>query len=324
MHLLVIGGTVFLGRHVVLQALAAGHKVTTLNRGKHILPEQDDVEKLIDDREMDLDVLTGRHFDAVIDTCGYRPDVVKHSAEVLKNSVSTYVFVSTISVYGEFRKLGLNETDEIKYTKTGEAGDYGTLKADCEYELLNLIPEKTLIVRPGLIVGPYDPTDRFTYWLARIARGGQILAPGDPTGAIQFIDVRDLSQWIIELAQNEIRGVFNATGPKERLSMRDFLESSKTALRSNCEFVWIDEDTLEKENVQPFADLPLWVPASLADYAGFLEIDCRKAFDTGLKLRSIEQTVKHTASWDKERDQSVPRAVGLAPERERALIEARQ
>ncbi|MBI2811242.1 MAG: NAD-dependent epimerase/dehydratase family protein [Candidatus Melainabacteria bacterium] len=320
MHLLVIGGTVFLGRHIVLQALAAGHKVTTLNRGKHTLPEQDAVEKLIDDREMDLDVLTGRHFDAVIDTCGYKPEVVKHSAEVLKNAVQSYIFVSTISVYGEFYKRGLNETDAIKYTQTGEAGNYGTLKADCEKALLDLIPDKTLIVRPGLIVGPYDPTDRFTYWPARIAKGGKILAPGDPASAVQFIDVRDLSKWIIELAENKTRGVFNATGPKERLSMRDFLETSKSALRSDCQFVWIDEDTLEKEKVQPFADLPLWIPASSADYAGFLEIDCSKAFDAGLHLRPIAQTVKHTVSWDNDRDPTAPRAVGLSAEREWELV----
>lgn len=320
MHLLVIGGTVFLGRHIVMQALAAGHRVTTLNRGSHKLPEQDDVEKLIDDREMDLDVLTGRHFDAVIDTCGYKPEVVRHSAEILKNSVGSYVFVSTISVYGEFRKSGLNESDEIKYTKSGEAGDYGTLKADCEKALLDLIPNSTLIVRPGLIVGPYDPTDRFTYWPARIAKGGKILAPGDPTNAVQFIDVRDLSKWIIELAKHKVRGVFNATGPKERLSMRDFLETSKAALRSDCEFVWLDEDTLEKEKVQPFSDLPLWLPASLADYAGFLEIDCRKAFDAGLELRPLAQTVKHTYIWDKERDHTTPRAVGLSFEREQSLL----
>ncbi|CAN5481707.1 SDR family oxidoreductase [soil metagenome] len=323
MHLLVLGGTVFLGRHIVQQALASGHKVTTLNRGKHNLPEQDAVEKLIDDREVDLDVLSGRRFDAVIDTCGYKPDIVRHSAEILKNSVESYVFVSTISVYGEFRKRGLNETDPIKYTQTGEAGDYGTLKADCEKALLGLIPDKTLIVRPGLIVGPYDPTDRFTYWPARIAKGGRILAPGDPTSPIQFIDVRDLSQWLIELAQNKTRGLFNATGPQEQLSMHDFLETSKSALRSNCKFVWIDEETLEKEKVQPFADLPLWVPASLAEYAGFLEIDCRKAFDAGLKLRPIAQTVKHTVSWDNERDPTAPRAVGLSSDRELALVQSR-
>lgn len=322
MHLLVIGGTVFLGRHIVLQALAAGHKVTTLNRGKHNLPEQDGVEKLIDDREKDLDILTGRHFDAVIDTCGYKPEVVRHSAEVLKNAVETYVFVSTISVYGEFRKRGLNETDEIKYTKAGEEGDYGTLKADCEKALLDLIPDKTVIVRPGLIVGPYDPTDRFTYWPARVAKGGRILAPGDPTSPVQFIDVRDLSKWLIELAQNKKRGVFNATGPQERLSMREFLETSKSALRSDCQFVWIDEDTLEKEKIQPFADLPLWIPSSLADYAGFLEIDCRKAFDAGLTLRPTEQTVKHTAAWDKDRDQTVARAVGLSSDREQELVQS--
>ena len=318
MHLLVIGGTVFLGRHIVLQALAAGHTVTTLNRGTHNLPEQDAVEKLVDDREMDLDVLTGRHFDAVIDTCGYKPEVVRHSAEVLKNAVESYVFISSISVYGQFRKRGLNETDAVKYTQTGEAGDYGTLKADCEKALFDLIPEQALVVRPGLIVGPYDPTDRFTYWPVRIAKGGKVLAPGDPTTAVQFIDVRDLSKWIIELAQNKTHGVYNATGPEERLSMHDFLEISKSALRSDCQFVWIDEETLEK--VQPFADLPLWIPSSLADYAGFLEIDCRKAYDTGLTLRPLAQTVQHTVAWDRERDQTAPRAVGLAPERESELV----
>lgn len=331
MHLLVIGGTVFLGRHVVLQALAAGHSVTTLNRGTHKLPEQEGVEKLIDDREKDLDILSGRKFDAVIDVCGYKPEVVAHSAEILKDAVETYLFISTISVYGSFIKTGLNESDPIKYTEPGQSGDYGTLKADCEKILQTILPEKALIVRPGLIVGPYDPTDRFTYWPARIAQGGQILTPRNDEGKVQYIDVRDLAQWLIELAiaganSGANTAIFNATGPQECLSWRTFMETSKRALESNCEFVWMEESILENEKVQPFSELPFWIPASSADwasYAGFQGIDCSKAYSAGLKTRPLADTVRDTATWDRERRStppSKPLAVGMSCEMERELI----
>ncbi|RTL37692.1 MAG: NAD-dependent epimerase/dehydratase family protein [Candidatus Melainabacteria bacterium] len=328
MHLLVIGGTVFLGRHIVLEALASGHKVTTLNRGTHVLPEQENVEKLIDDREKDLDILAGRKFDAVIDVCGYKPEVVAQSAEILKNAVETYLFVSTISVYGSFEKIGLNESDPIKHTTLKKPGDYGTFKADCEKVLQEIVPEKALIVRPGLIVGPFDPTDRFTYWPARIARGGKVVAPGKPDAAMQFIDVRDLARWLIELTENGERGIYNATGPRQRLTLGEFLESSNRALNGNCEFIWLDDEILENEKVQSFADLPFWIPASSAEYAGFQQIDCSKAFNAGLKFRPLEQTVRDTLAWHHEhrsdrsdRSKTKPLAVGISPERERELIE---
>jgi 2'-hydroxyisoflavone reductase len=320
MHLLVIGGTVFLGRHLVSQALAAGHQVTTLNRGTYNLPEQDNVEKLIDDREKDLDILSGRHFDAVIDTCGYRPETVSHSVKALKGSVDTYVFISTVSVYGEFPSIGITENDPIKYTPAGEEGDYGTLKADCEKAILGLIPECALIIRPGLIVGPYDPTDRFTYWPARVARGGKILAPGQPDRAIQFTDVRDLAAWILKLTEMQARGIFNAKGSKDRLTMGEFLQTCKQTIDNDCEFLWVDEDALAEAGVQPWTELPLWIPASNLEFAGFMQMDCRKAFDSGLTPRPLTETIADTLAWDQTRDPSMPRKAGLLPARESELL----
>jgi 2'-hydroxyisoflavone reductase len=320
MHLLVLGGTVFLGRHIVSEALAAGHKVTTLNRGTHVLPEQSDVEKLVDDREKDLDVLVGKKFDAVIDTCGYRPEVVAHSIQALKGAVETYVFISTISAYGKFHKNGITESDPITYTAAGEAGDYGTLKADCEKAIFDLIPNEALVIRPGLIVGPHDPTDRFTYWPARIARGGEVLAPGDPNRAIQFTDVRDLSIWILKLTQAKVRGVYNAKGTKNRLTMGEFLETCKQTIGSECQLKWAEDKALEEAAVQPFVDLPLWIPASALDYAGFMELDCSKAFESGLSPRPLSETIADTLAWDQSRDPASPRKAGLTPERENQFL----
>jgi 2'-hydroxyisoflavone reductase len=324
MHLLVIGGTVFLGRHLVSQALAAGHQVTTLNRGRQNLPEQDKAEKLIDDREKDLDILSGRHFDAVIDTCGYRPEIVSHSLRALKESVETYVFISTVSVYGEFRTNGITENDPIKYTLPGQEENYGTLKADCEKAVLELIPAEALIIRPGLIVGPYDPTDRFTYWPARVARGGKILAPGQPERAIQFTDVRDLAEWILKLTEMRARGIFNAKGSKDRLTMGEFLETCKQTINSDCDFLWVDENALVEAGVQPWTELPLWIPASNLEFAGFMELNCRKAFDSGLAPRPLAETIADTLAWDQTRDPSMPRKAGMLPDREEELLNQAQ
>lgn len=321
MRLLIIGGTIFLGRHLVSQALAAGHEVTTLNRGTHNLAEQVNAQRLIADREIDLTVLSGRTFDAVIDTCGYYPEIVQYSINTLKGMIANYVFISTVSVYGDFTKIGITEEDPIRYTAPGEEGNYGSLKADCERVLTHLLPDHSLIVRPGLIAGPYDPTDRFTYWPARFARGGKILAPGPADRVIQFIDVRDLAAWILRQVAAQDRGVYIATGPNERLTMGKFLDTCEEKVgNKDLELARVDDNTLIKAGVEPWTDLPLWIPAAKTGFAGVMRLNRSKAAAAGLRCRPVSATIADTLAWDNTRDPSMPRKAGLTPEREAELL----
>lgn len=320
MRLLVIGGSVFLGRHLVSSALSAGHQVTTLNRGTHDLAEQVNVERLRADREKDLSVLAGRTFDVVVDTCGYHPETVRRSLNVLAGSVGTYVFISTVSVYGDFSDIGINEEDPLRYTQPGEEGDYGSLKADCEKVVTELMPECSLIIRPGLMAGPYDPTDRITYWPARFARGGNILVPFRLDTLIQFIDARDLASWVISLAETQARGTYIATGPEGRLSLGDFLDVCDQVAGAGGQIVRVEDAVLEKAGVTPFSELPLWIPAANRSFAGVMRLDRNKAVAAGLRCRPIANTIKDTLDWDRKRDPSIPRLAGLAAEREAGLL----
>ena len=230
MKILIIGGTRFLGRHLVNSARARRHEVTLFNRGKTNPNLFWQVEKIQGDREKDLDQLTGRNWDAVIDTCGYFPRIVRMSAEALKGKVENYVFISSISVYSAFSKIGINESDPVGKIEdetmeeiTGES--YGPLKALCEKAVQEVFGMDSLVIRPGLIVGPHDPTDRFTYWPVRVARGGSILAPEKPDLPIQIIDARDLADFIIKLIEQNVSGVFNATGPDHALTLGSMLDT---------------------------------------------------------------------------------------------------
>jgi 2'-hydroxyisoflavone reductase len=320
MRLLVIGGTVFLGRHLVSLALAAGHQVTALNRGTHVLEEQAGVERLIADREGDLNILAGRTFDAVVDTCGYRPETVRHSVNVLGRAVGTYIFISTVSAYGDFTEIGISESTPVKYTKPGEQGDYGSLKADCEKVIEELAPTNSLVIRPGLIVGPYDPTDRFTYWPARFALGGQVAVPARLDRVVQFIDVRDLAAWLLHLADVQARGIYIATGPQERLTLGDFFDECEEAVGKSAEMIRIEDAVLEKAGVAPWSELPLWIPASKKNFAGIMRLDRSKSVAAGLACRRVVTTIKDTLAWDQTRDPSAPRAAGLSAEKEEQLL----
>src|SRR5688572_1665834 len=272
MKILIIGGTRFLGRHLVSSARARGHEVTLFNRGQSNPDLFPNVEKIIGDREKDLAQLAGQTWDAVIDTCGYFPRIVRMSAEALKDSVENYVFISSISVYADFSKAGVNESDQVgkiedetieQITETS----YGPLKALCEQAVQEAFGVSSLIVRPGLIVGPHDPTDRFTYWPVRVARGGQVLAPDRPEAPTQVIDARDLSDFIVELIQDNVSGVFNATGPAHELTMGGMLDTCKQMSRSDANLKWASLEFLKQNNVQPWSDMPAWVPDS-GDEAG--------------------------------------------------------
>ena len=323
MKILIIGGTRFLGRHLVESALARGHEVTLFNRGKSNPDLFKQVQTIRGDREKDLDQLSGQ-WDAVIDTCGYFPRIVRMSAEALKDKVRSYVFISSISVYDGFGKIGINESDPVGTIAdetieeiTGES--YGPLKALCEKAVQDVFGDRSLIIRPGLIVGPNDPTDRFTYWPVRVARGGDVLVPEKPAAPIQIIDVRDLSDFVIELLQQNVFGVFNATGPEHELTLGTMLEACKRVSGSDANFKWASVEFLNQNQIAPWSDMPAWVPDTPED-AGLSRVDISKAIRAGLKFMPLEKTIRDTLEWEKSRPSDHEWRAGLKPEREKELL----
>ena len=324
MRILIIGGTRFLGRHLVEAALEHRHEVTLFNRGKSNPDLFPQLETILGDREKDVVKLKGRIWDAVIDVAGYFPRIVRLSAEVLEPNVSRYVFISSISVYQDFSKIGIDESDPVGKIEdetieeiTGES--YGPLKALCEKAVQHIYGERALIVRPGLIVGPHDPTDRFTYWPVRVARGGDVLAPQKPEAPIQVIDVRDLSDFIIRLIQENASGIYNATGPEYELTIGKLLDVSKQVTGSNAKFRWASLEFLNQNKVEPWSDMPAWIPDD-EEGAGFSRVDVSKAIDAGLKFRPLEETVRDTREWAKTLPSEHQWRAGLTAEREAEVL----
>jgi len=323
MALLILGGTGFLGRHLAEAALADGHRVTLFNRGLSAPGLFPEVENIKGDREADLSALLGRRWDAVIDTCGYVPHVVRASAGLLADAVDHYTFVSSISVYSDAIEPGADEEAPVEELPdptveevTGET--YGGLKALCERAAEEEMPGGVLNVRPGLISGPHDPTDRFTYWARRIAAGGEVLAPDRPERRVQFIDVRDLAAWIVKMAADQQTGTYNATGPDYGLQMGTLLEECEAIGDAGVELVWVSEDFLEENGVESFTELPLWVPR---EYAGMLDVDCGKAIAAGLTFQPVSETIRDVREWDSTRAETELIA-GLESGRERELLSA--
>jgi nucleoside-diphosphate-sugar epimerase len=322
MNILILGGTVFLGRALVNSALARNHNVTLFNRGirnPDIFPE---VEKLKGDRNGNLESLKGRTFDAVIDTSGHIPGRVRESAELLKDNVGHYTFISSISVYKDFSKNGITEdypVGEITDGKTDEMTmeNYGPLKALCEKAVAEVYGDRALNIRPGLIVGENDWSDRFTYWVHRISQGGRVLAPDAKKGHTQFIDVKDLADWIIGMAEGKKSGLYNATGPDYNLTFEKLFGECKKVSGSDAEIVWVSEKFLEDENVAPWTEIPLWVPS---EEDGVNNVDVSRAIRDGLKFRLLDDTLKDTLAFDKTREDYTLRA-GLKMEREKELLE---
>jgi 2'-hydroxyisoflavone reductase len=319
-RLLVLGGTKFLGRHAVDAALAAGHDVTIFTRGEtnpELFPE---AEHLTGDRDGKLDALTGRTWDGVVDTSGYVPRVVRQSAELLRDAVGRYVFVSSISVYDDFSEpvdesSPVAQLDDPAIEEIMEA--YGALKAACEEVVEEVFADRSARVRAGLIVGPYDPTDRFTYWPRRIALGGDVLGPGRPDAPVQFVDVRDLARWLVELALHGPGGTFNATGPAEPLTFAQLLERARVAIGSEANVVWVDDEHVLAAEVQPWTELPLWLPGD--EYAGLARADISRALAAGLRFRPVEETILDTLAWDRSVPGDRPT---LAHEREQEILAA--
>jgi 2'-hydroxyisoflavone reductase len=300
MRLLVLGGTKFLGRHVVDAALADGHDVTIFTRGETNPDLYPDVEHLRGDRDGSLDALRDGRWDGVVDTSGYVPRIVRQSAELLRDRVDRYVFVSSISAYGDFSEPITESTPvaELDDPDTEEIMEsYGALKAACERVVDEIYGDRSARIRAGLIVGPHDPTDRFTYWPRRVAAGGEVLAPGKPDSPVQFVDARDLARWLVELALAGPGGVYNATGPLEPLTFGQLLERIRDALRSDAQFVWTDEQRILDAGVQPWMELPLWLPDDA--YAGMACADISRAVEAGLRFRPVEETVADTLAWDR-------------------------
>ena len=342
MKLLILGGTKFLGRYVVEAALARGHEVTLFNRGQlnpELFPE---AEKLRGDRDGGLDALKGRRWDVVVDPSGYSPRVVRDSARLLADSVESYVFISSQSVYKDASVPGvaedypvatitdeqLREAEALKQSELTAAPffweRYGALKALCERAAEEELPGRVLHVRAGLIVGPHDYSDRFTYWPRRVAEGGEVLAPGDPERQVQFIDVRDLAEWALDMAEARHAGTFNTTGPDYRLTMGRVLETCRGTTGSDARFVWVEEKFLLDAGVGPWMEMPLWVAQTDDDDGNryFMGISIEKAVAAGLKFRPLSETVRDTLEWDLSRPADTQRRAGLAREKEREVLDA--
>lgn len=325
MHILIIGGTVFVGRHLVEQAVVRGHTVTLFNRGRSnpgLFPE---VEHLVGDRSGDLHALAGRTWDAVIDTCGYHPRDVRATVQALAAHVGRYLFVSTLSVYADDAPAGVTENSPVATlasdveSAVAAGADYGPLKALCEQEVLQAMAERALIVRPGLIVGPYDRSDRFTYWPVRISQGGEVLAPCEPDVPVQFIHAGDLAAWMLAGVEQGLSGVFNATGPEKLLTLGEVLDACRVCAPSDARLAWVHEDFLLAHNVAPYIEMPLWVPSA---YVGFNRVDCGKAVAHGLHFRPLLDTISDTLDWHATRPTDTTLRAGLSPEREAELLAA--
>jgi 2'-hydroxyisoflavone reductase len=326
--ILILGGTGFLGPALVELALPRGHTLTLFNRGKTRPGLFPDVETLLGDRDGTLKALEGRKWDAVIDTSGYVPRVVKASAELLAPNVEQYIFISTISVYADMSQYGIDENSPVATVQDEKTEDvsqhYGALKALSEKAAEAAMPGRVATVRPGLIVGPGDPTDRFTYWPVRVARGGEVLAPGDGEDPVQFIDVRDLAAFILGLVERRDVGTFNATGPAEVLSMRAMLEACKAANGGDARFTWVEPDWLvEQQKVMPWSHMPVWIPRS-GEVKGMGRVSNARALKLGLTFRPTVETARDTLAWFKTLppERQAKLRSGVTPEREREVLAA--
>ncbi|HEX7254805.1 MAG TPA: SDR family oxidoreductase [Gaiellaceae bacterium] len=319
MKILVLGGTKFLGRAAVDAALERGHEVTLFNRGETNPELFSEVEKLRGDRAVDLSPLDGRRWDAVLDPSGYFPDVLRRSTEALRDSVGRYLFVSSISVYADLSEGPHEESPR------GELGDmpademledyanYGPLKALSEDAVRDVFGDRATIVRPGLVVGPHDPTGRFTYWPHRLARGGEVVVPAPPDRTVQFVDVRDLGRWLVELLERDESGAFNAT--RSGVAWGELIDSARAVTGSDAAPVWIPDDFLRQHEVGEWMELPLW----LADpeWVGMNRADVSRAEAKGLSHRPLEDTIRGTLEEAETTDDA-----GMTPGREREVLEA--
>ena len=333
-RLLILGGTGFIGPHMVRYAVERGHQVSIFTRGRSEANVPAGVEHLIGDRNDDHTALEGRTWDVVLDNNAQDYRWVQKSTELLRDAAEQYVFVSSISAY-ELEGFDWGNKDRILMEpivdedfkrisppagwSDGDDARYGLMKTLSEDIAHAAFPGRTTVVRPGLIVGPGDQTDRFTYWPVRIDEGGEVLAPGNPLHANQIIDQRDLTEWIVRMAEDGTTGVFHGVGPGTRLSMGEMLEQIGTVASNPFELTWVPEDFLESEGVAPWSDLPAWIPGDALMFVSF-----QKSVDAGLTYRPLPVTARDTLEWDKTRpaEERADRRFGWSREREREVLDA--
>jgi 2'-hydroxyisoflavone reductase len=299
MRILVLGGTRFVGRHLVEAARAGGHTVAVFNRGRTPLPWVE-VEHLAGDRERgDLRSLSGREWDVCLDVNGYLPQHVQASAELLREHVALYAFVSTASVYALPGTPPIDETGALHPAPAARVDAvapelYGPLKVACEQEVERAFPRRALILRPGIVAGPYDSTNRFTWWVERVARGGELLAPGAPSSPVQLVDGRDLAQFATCLVSARVTGTFNVCGAPS--SFGELIAACAAGTGSDAKPTWVSEQLLLAEGIEPFDDLPLWLPDEPEGRASDALSNAR-ARAAGLVLRPLAETARDTWEW---------------------------
>jgi 2'-hydroxyisoflavone reductase len=335
LRILILGGTGFTGPHQVRYALSRGHQVAVFNRGRtHPGETPKEVEQLIGDRNGKLDALKGRKWDVVIDNPTTLPVWVRDAAQILKGNTDRYVFISTISVYADTSKQGMDETAPLaKYTgadamketnatmRAGNFALYGPLKAYSEAEAEQWFPGKTLIIRPGYIVGPGDESDRFTYWPVRVERGGEVLAPGTPSDPVQIIDARDLAEWTIRMVEQGTTGAFNAVGPKSKLGIGPMLDVIKKTTNSDARFTWVDDKFLTEQKL--IDDIPIWTSTHGTEI-GYSTMNISKAVSHGLTFRPLSETTRATLEWFRKQpaERQLKMRAGIKPEREAEVLAA--
>jgi len=328
LKILVLGGTSFLGPPFVRGAVANGHTVTLFNRGKTNPGLFKELEQLRGDRDKgDLEALKGRQFDAIVDTSGYVTEHVEATAKLFSETAKHYQFISTISVYASFGEqpdtideqtpVSTVEDDKVKGVNTIRQAMpfYGALKARCEAAAEAAMPGRVSTIRPGLIVGPGDPSDRFTWWPVRIDRGGEVLAPGDQDGHVQFVDVRDLAAWMLHVVEQNVTGIYNATGFAGRVSMAELLCACKCATANATTLTWASEEFLAENGVKPWSEMPLWIPRERRSI-----VANARAIANGLQFRPIADTVRDTLQWAKTERGDKPFRTGIPAERETELL----
>ncbi|HDR7870489.1 SDR family oxidoreductase [Bacillus wiedmannii] len=337
MKILILGGTRFLGRAFVEEAVKRGHEVTLFNRGtnKEIFPE---VEQLIGDRNDDVSSLVNRKWDAVVDTCGFSPHHIRNVGEVLRDNIKHYIFISSLSVYKDWIPHHIKEDyilqpkptgNQIKAVENGEVSSYeyyGALKVLCEKEAEKYWPGRVLHVRAGLLSGMFDYTDRLPYWIGRVAKGGEVLVPGRKDRPVQIVDIKDVANWGLNMAENNNAGTFNVTGPNYELTMEELLNTCKKVTNSDAAFVWVDESFMNEHKVQPWTEIPLWLPETFSlegetkPWKGGFSISIESAVKEGLTFRKLEHTVTDVYEWMTSVDEWELKA-GISGEREKDLIE---
>ena len=330
LKILMLGGTGFLGPHTVQYAIDRGHEVTLFNRGRskeNLFPE---LEKLIGNRDPEVDAglsaLKGRKWDCVIDTSSYVPRIAGASAQLLKGQCEQYLMISTISVYSQFSQLNMDETAAVgtlddPTVETVDGATYGPLKAYSEQAVTEQFGAGATILRPGLIVGPRDRTDRYSYWPVRASRGGDMLCPGNGSDLVQYIDVRDLAEFIVHCLEQKTTGIFNTISDSKTETVKDMVDTCIEVSGADTNAVWADTDFLTEQGVRPWADMPVWVP-NAGEMAGLSQIDVSRAFAAGMKIRNRNETALDTLNWFKtlsEERQETLRA-GIKPEREQEVL----